>query len=820
MRCINCMREVKDSGVCPYCGFDAATYKPPDNALPPGSVLKDEQYIVGRALGHGGFGITYAALDRNLGLPVAIKECLPQRGAWRDASNTSVQWSVPAHEQESAMENLVREARKMAKIYGIPGVVPVRGYFYDNDTAYIVMDYVEGETLAERLRRTGPLNAQECFRLLSPVMDTLAQAHRLQIDGESVVHRDIKPNNIMIGRIKGGEERVWLLDLGAAKDMGTRDSAPNVSVESRPVGTPGYMPLEQCSADGRIGSWTDVYALSATFFYCMTGKKPPDAQSRASELQTPEVLLSVPGAVGDVLRKGMALRREERYQTMEELRDALEQALPKPKPKRPKWIPALAALLTVIVLVVLFVKTPFKPVIIPKIDDETSENATPSQSELDSENKNAPLTDTELSETIDAPESDNEPSVEIVASDECGKNVSWTLDADGLLTIFGTGDMADYDNDNYAPWNQYADIIANVQILKGVTSIGNFSFANCSHLQSVEIPDSVTKIKLCAFSDCNSLESVTIPSSVTEIRWGAFERCSNLKSVTIPGSVTSIGTTAFAVCSNLKSVKIQDGVTEIQSGAFMDCSSLESVTIPSSLTTIDAEAFQGCNGLTNVTIPSSVTTIGTEAFQRCNGLTSVTIPSSVTTIGAEAFQGCNGLTSVIISDGVTEIKFNAFESCYNLESVTIPNSVKKIGFSAFESCHSLLSVTIPDSLMEIEQSTFAECWKLKNVTIPNSVKNIGAHAFTDCYALTNVIIPDGVMTIDWGAFDGCDALTSVMIPDSVTKIGDSAFVGCSSLANVSVPAETVFFASSFDENTTVTRRGSQDSVASNELEPL
>ncbi|MBQ9617598.1 MAG: serine/threonine protein kinase, partial [Oscillibacter sp.] len=301
--------------------------KPPDDNLPPGSLLNHGKYRVERVLGRGGFGVTYLALDQTLGLRVAVKECLPNSAAWRNSSGASVQWGLSPPEQEAALENFVKEARKMAKIDQIPGVVRVREYFYDNKTAYIVMDYVDGETLAQRLRRTGSMSAAECFALLSPVMDALALAHK-----RGLVHRDISPNNIMI---ESGGEKVWLLDLGAAKDMGKRAFASNVSNGTQIIGTPGYTPLEQYDPDGKIGPWTDIYALSATFFRCMTGQSPPPSTSRAMKDEIPELLRPAPGKVGAALRKGLAQNPEERYQSITELRGALEKAL-RAKPKFPK----------------------------------------------------------------------------------------------------------------------------------------------------------------------------------------------------------------------------------------------------------------------------------------------------------------------------------------------------------------------------------------------------------------------------------------------------------------------------------------------------
>ena len=328
----------------------------------------------------------------------------------------------------------------------------------------------------------------------------------------------------------------------------------------------------------------------------------------------------------------------------------------------------------------------------------------------------------------------------VVDSGECGAdggNVTWVRDSDKVLTISGTGAMHNYHGNNHAPWYSNRYNIKDVQILDGVTTIGNFAFAECSNLINV-----------------------TIPNSVTSIGENAFEFCSRLTNVNIPNSVTSIESEAFFCCSSLTSVSIPDSVTSIGEYAFSGCSSLTSVTIPSSVTTIK-NLFQYCSSLTSVTIPNSVTSIGEYAFSGCSSLTSVNIPNSVTSIGNYAFFECSSLTSVNIPDSVTSIGNDAFLRCSSLTSVNIPNSVTSIGGCAFSGCSSLTSVRIPDSVMSIGEGAFCACSSLTSVTIPNSVTSIGNDAF-------------------WN----CSSLTSVSIPDSVTSIGDTAFYGCSSLTDI------------------------------------
>ena len=273
-----------------------------------------------------------------------------------------------------------------------------------------------------------------------------------------------------------------------------------------------------------------------------------------------------------------------------------------------------------------------------------------------------------------------------------------------------------------------------------VTSIGDWTFYDCSDLTSVTIPNSVTTIGENAFAFCSGLTSVTIPNSVTSIGKKAFYGCFGLTSVTIPNSITSIGSGVFQSCSGLTSIVIPNSVTSIGDNAFYSCSGLTSVTIGNSVTSIGDNAFAYCSCLTSVTIPNSVTSIGGSAFSDCSSLASITIPNSVTSIGSSAFYWCSCLTSVTIPNSLTSIDSNVFCGCASLTSITIPNSVKSISFGAFRRCYSLTSVTIPNSVTSIDIYAFEYCYGLTSVTIGNNVMNIGRNAFSECSDLTSVTV--------------------------------------------------------------------------------
>ena len=182
-------------------------------------------------------------------------------------------------------------------------------------------------------------------------------------------------------------------------------------------------------------------------------------------------------------------------------------------------------------------------------------------------------------------------------------------------------------NTNFEIIKKFKDIVTEVKIPKGVTSIGYEAFVDCSKLTSIVIPNSVTSIGDYAFSSCTGLTSITIPNSVTNIGDYAFRDCSGLTSITIP-----------------------DGVTNIGSSAFSGCTGLMSATIGKYVTSIGEWAFYNCSGLTSIRIPNSVTSIGAKAFSYCSGLTLITIPDSVTNIGKRTFSGCSKLRTIYCSE--------------------------------------------------------------------------------------------------------------------------------------------------------------------------
>ena len=366
--------------------------------------------------------------------------------------------------------------------------------------------------------------------------------------------------------------------------------------------------------------------------------------------------------------------------------------------------------------------------------------------------------------------------------------------------------------------------LISVTIPDSVTSINWFAFRDCTSLTEVHISDIAA---WCAmefgtyanplahagnlYLNGNLVTELEIPNGVTSIGNHAFEGCTSLASITIPDSVTSIGSYAFEGCTSLASMTIGDSVTRIGSSAFSGCTSLTSVTIPNSVSSIGYSAFSGCTSLTSITIPDSVTSIGGSAFSGCTSLISVTIPDSVTSIGDGAFYGCTSLTSITIPDSVTSIENGAFYYCSSLTEVHISDiaawcaiefgnvSANPLAYAGnlYLNGNLVAELVIPDSVTSIGRYAFYGCTSLESMTIPfvgatldgadnthfGYIFGASSYSSNDGYvpaSLKSVTITGG-SSIGERAFYDCSSLESISIPDSVTSIGESAFSGCTSL---------------------------------------
>lgn len=277
------------------------------------------RYVIQEVLGQGGFGITYLGIDKLYGNKVAIKEYYPQKIAMRKAQYEDVVTVTSIEEKnnyDKGKKRFLDEAQVMARFNKNEGIVKILDFFEANNTAYIVMEYLEGITLKQYLGKYGVLQFRNLIEMMLPLLEALIEIH-----SQGLIHRDISPDNIMVqhnGKLK-------LMDFGAARDY-TESGNKSLTV----ILKPGYAPPEQYQTHGVQGPWTDIFALCATIYKCLTGITPPDAIARVMDdkFKEPDQLDGkLSPDIKKILWKGMNIFPEERYQDIGEFGEDVYDAL-------------------------------------------------------------------------------------------------------------------------------------------------------------------------------------------------------------------------------------------------------------------------------------------------------------------------------------------------------------------------------------------------------------------------------------------------------------------------------------------------------------
>ena len=402
----------------------------------------------------------------------------------------------------------------------------------------------------------------------------------------------------------------------------------------------------------------------------------------------------------------------------------------------------------------------------------------------------------------------------IVDSGNCGKdgsNVTWTLDSVGLLTISGTGEMADYESKTdsasgeeitTAPWGNQAKTAVTGD---GVTGIGAAAFYGCSGLTSVTMGSNVTSIGESAFRGCTGLTGIVLPGSVTGIGEYAFSNCESLTAIEIPAGVTTLGNSAFFGCDNLKEVRYNAraaaNLTGL-SGAFRSAGASVGgvkVIFGESVEKIPSNLFCNCESLTSVTIGSNVTSIGDNAFLDCKGLVEINYNARAAECTEDSFGSGDGL-KVTFGDSVERIPDYIFQDCPGLTSVTIGSSATTIGHYAFNRCTGLTSIKIPESMTNIGYMAFSGCMGLADVYYGGSERQWNAITIDDgndrllqanrhCEGKETLVPPtvkpsyvgaSGKPYIYWSVVDGANRY---YVYRSTTKDGTYSFLGSTANLN-------------------------------------
>lgn len=417
----------------------------------------------------------------------------------------------------------------------------------------------------------------------------------------------------------------------------------------------------------------------------------------------------------------------------------------------------------------------------------------------------------------------------------CGDELTWQLDEDGILNVYGEGTMFDYYMyDQVSPWYEYNSDIKEIKIGEGVESIGSYAFYG-SAAEQIIISSTVRKISDTSLQNCkkakqiyvnqdnsyfSSLDGVLLdkelthiiyypelkdtlkyvmPETVTVIEANAFNENENLLEVVTSKELKTIKQGAFAYCKNLKNFEFNDKIETIEAGAFKYCN-LSEIYIPASLRHFGGSSvFENCSSLKKVYVDDLENYLkidmlniagidkSIDFYIQGNLATEIKIPDTITTIPWGAFQNFSRITKVEIPEGVKEIKDNAFYGCSRLENINFPQSLVEIGAVAFYDCISLQEIDLPGQIDVIGYGAFGGCTGINKVLFSNGITEVSPDMFVGCANLIYVQLPNTVNKIGDSAFAGCESLGEILIPDSVTEIGGGAFRYCYNLRVVNIP---------------------------------
>ncbi len=318
--CHNCFATINDEDKCNICGYIALNDANAGTMLRPGTILTGK-YKLGRPLGAGGFGITYLAQDIQNGQKVAVKEYLPAGFAMRMGDGQSVAASGEDNKKMflHGLEVFTREARTLKLFAGANNIVQVMDSFDANGTSYFAMEYLDGITLGGLTKASGgKLNVENAIEILRLTASALSSVH-----AQGMLHRDVSPENIIITK----QGNLKLIDFGATRYF--------VSEKSRSLSVvlkAGFAPPEQYSSKGNQGPWTDLYALCATFYTVIAGKRLPDAPDRLANAAIDNLrAYGVPTSVAMAVESGLALDYRVRPQNMNDFFGRLGISEPPPQ---------------------------------------------------------------------------------------------------------------------------------------------------------------------------------------------------------------------------------------------------------------------------------------------------------------------------------------------------------------------------------------------------------------------------------------------------------------------------------------------------------
>lgn len=687
--CSKCMRRIEDDGICPFCGHDpdAAAGK---SVLEEGTLLQNGRYQLGAVLGAGGFGITYAAWDWSLQQPVAIKEYFPKFMAERDSSKYN---HVSVSEDDriiylKGLQRFGREARILSTLQNVKGVVTVYDWFEANDTAYIVMEYVRGQTIEAYVHENN-IKPGQLIDMFREMVDSLIAVH-----AQGVVHRDISPGNIMVQE----DGTLKLVDFGAAVTEQRRSKNMDQTV----IFNRKFAPVEQYDEKGEQGPWTDVYALSATLYYLLTDELPQEALLRKQKDALKELhsyRLDLKKWQEKAIMEGMAVMPDKRIRSMEHFRSILYHLpLPEELARRRALLlkMAVGAAVAGCACILLFINSFYGfPVGSGlrfgfRLDGICVTGCGSQEENLEIPSRFLGIPVTSIRENVfhtDALHSVSIPNsvTKISASVFNGSNddlVIWCEKNSVSEQVLGKAGFHTAQKQDYITSEK-----------EGEAAITGYRGSPGEEVQILKVPDYIEGRKVTSFAP--ESDTAIFPETITDIRLPVYLQA-------LPSGVV-------------------DGLT-----------SLENVDLGTSLKEIGAQAFFG-TGIKSLKLPDTLERIGEDAFSQ-SFLKEIAIPDSVKEAGDSVFSSCVNLETAVLSKSMEAVPGGMFEGCGSLTDIYLPDSIRTIEKLAFARCRSLKALKLPKYVERIEQYAFSECIGLQVVYIPMSAEMISETAFNGCRA--------------------------------------------------------------------------------------
>lgn len=680
MFCYSCMKETAPTeNLCSCCG---KPYNAPENRshLASSTQLQNGKFLVGRVLGQGGFGITYVGKDNTLDIKIAVKEYYPRDYASRDHTLSCEVTSTDNDDGffSKGKQRFLTEARILAKFNRESSIVNVREYFEQNNTAYIIMDFVDGETLKAYLKKQGRVEPQKLVSWFTPILEALEKVHQA-----GLIHRDISPDNIIVENGK-----LILIDFGAARDT---HNTSTVSVMLKP----GYAPYEQYSNDISVqGAWTDVYAVCATMYECITGQTPQNSVSRmgCDNLRRPSELgISIPANIENALMKGMAVKAADRFQSIEDLLAALTgksapipvqmTGIPAPPPMtvRPQTPPQ-----TLSAAPVTPAANEYQPTVLMQ---HTTENPAPVQSVSAAQPANEyqptilmqqpqdtlpqmPQAAAQLYEPAAVSPKSKKPLIAVCAGVVlCG----------GIITAVAMGGKGKEPpvHGNESSVSVVADVTDTTgDITAQTTTVPDETGA------SAENTTTTRKHAIIIPPDASGSETTTAPISSN---LGESQSTSKSRSIIIPPERRDDPPPDDPPDDDPPQTERTERVTTTTKATTTTVKTTQKTTTtqkPTTTTTTTTTAREE-SPFNYDDSGDGCVILGMNESMRDVRIPSMLNGKRVVEIADGAFNGCDEIESVTIPNGVTKIGRNAFRNCENLQEVHLPRSIESIGSNAF-----------------------------------------------------------------------------------------------------------------------------------------